>query len=533
MDLDNYSYSERKEKRESLEVTNPTSNNKRILKNTVYLYLRMIVTTIVSLYTTRITLQLLGAEDFGIFNVVGGVIGFMGIFTGSMGSATQRFLSYDLGKGNINQFSKTFSMLVNIYAIFCLVIVIVLEVIGTYLITEYLNIPNERENAALWIYQFAIFTFVLGTILLPYTSAIVAYEKMAIYAYFTFLDVFFKFMIVVSLYITPFDKLVTYGLLTCIMTLIYNVIYFVYCKRKLDGCEYVMYWNKRLFKKISIYVGWNLFGATSGILTTQGLTVLLNIFFGPVVNAAKAIADKINITVTSFCVNFYMAVNPQIIKSYAAREIGYTRKLVIWSSKFSFYLLLILSVPLISNMEQLLNIWLGTKQVSDEMVAFSQWVLVFSLVNILENPITQAVRATGDIKKYQIVIGVQTLLFIPICYSCFKYGNIPAYGSMIILSIIYLFAQFSRIWIVSPIINLRPVEYLHQVMFPISLTSAVLCFFVVYIQDLLSFVNEYVHLALKLLLDMVTVIIIIIAIGVDKKERGYVKQFIFLKLKHK
>lgn len=516
-----------------MDTINQTSNNKRILKNTIYLYLRMIVTTFISLYTARIMLQLLGAEDYGIFNVVGGVIGFMGVFTATMGSATQRFLSYDLGRGDIDQFKKTFSMLLNIYVIFCVITVIVLEVIGAYLITEYLNIPDDRENAALWIYQFTIISFFLGTILVPYTSAIVAYEKMEIYAYFTFLDVFFKFAIVISLYITPYDRLVTYGLLTCIMALIYNLIYYIYCKRKLDGCKYVRYWDKGLFRKISTYTGWNLFGAISGIFINQGLTLLLNIFFGPIVNAAKAIADKINITVTSFCANFYMAVNPQIIKSYAAGEINYTRKLVVWSSKFSFFLLLILSVPLIGNMEQILNIWLGAKQISSEMISFSQWVLVFSLVNVLENPITQAVRATGNIKKYQVIIGIQTLLFIPLCYGCFKYGSIPAYGAMIILSLIYLVAQFSRIWIVASIINLHPIEYLRQVMLPILLTSSIVYFIVSYGQNLLIVSNEYVCLAFKILFDVVTVLIIVLVIGINRKERDYVKQFIFLKLKYK
>ena len=305
------------------------------------------------------------------------------------------------------------------------------------------------------------------------------------------------------------------------------------CIYKLEGCKYIRYWNKDLFRNIYTYTGWNLFGATSGILITQGQTILLNIFFGPAVNAAKAIADKINITVTSFCANFYMAVNPQIIKSYAAGEIAYTRKLVIWSSKLSFFLLLILSIPLIANMGQILNIWLGTNQVSPEMIAFSQWVLIFSLINILENPITQAVRATGNIKKYQVIIGLQTLLFIPVCYCFFKYGSIPAHGSMIILSVIYLVAQFSRIWIVAPIINLRPVEYMRHVMLPVSLTLIISYVSVIYMQDTLSFNDKYINLIVMILFDVAIVTTIVTIIGFNKKERNYVKQLVLLKFKHK
>lgn len=226
-----------------------TANNKRIVRNTFLLYFRMIVTTAVSLFTARLMLQLLGIEDYGINNVVGGIIGFMSIITSTMTSATTRFLAYDLGKNDIKQYRQTFSMLINIFAIFCFISIIILEFVGPYFIQEYLVIPNTRLYAAQWIFQFSIITFIISTMAIPFTASIVSYERMDIYAYFAFIDVFFKLLAVVALYLTPIDKLITYGLITLLMSVASNAILFVFCVKKLNGCKYYKYWDKQLFYK--------------------------------------------------------------------------------------------------------------------------------------------------------------------------------------------------------------------------------------------------------------------------------------------
>ncbi len=493
-------------------------NNKRIAKNTILLYIRMIITTLVSLFATRITLQLLGAEDFGIYNVVAGIIGFMDIIKGTMNSATQRFLAYDLGKNDPVQFRKTFSMLINLFSLVSIGGVIIMEIIGPYFVSNYLVIPSERIATAQWILQFTIIGFVLETMNIPHISSIVAYEKMGIYAYFTFFDVFFKLFAVFALYITPIDKLITYGALMLIVSLIRNVIIHIYCFKKLSGCRYAKIWDTSLFKRLTSYAGWNLFGSLTTVLNHQGLTIVLNMFFGPLVNTAKAIADKINGIIFSFCLNFFMAVSPQIIKSYASGDIGYTKKLVLKSSKVSFFLMLLFASPLILNMPDLLELWLGKEQVSKNMVIFSRLTLIWTLINSLESPITQVVRATGDIKKYQIVVGLQTLLFLPLCYVALKLG-MPAYSSMIILILLYMTVHISRVKIVGTIIHTKMTNYFVDVIWPVLKVSilVLICMILAH----MYFEHNLIDVVLSMVTSFCVTLIIIIIIGFKKTERKY------------
>lgn len=502
---------------------NQSRNSKRIAKNTMLLYIRMLITTIVSLFTARLTLQLLGVEDYGINNLVSGIIGFMGIVTGTMTSATQRFLAFDLGKNDIVQYQKTYSMLLNIFFIYSLFGAICLELVGPYVIQHYLVIPPDRLVAAQWVFQFTIINFILATINIPQTASIVSYEKMNIYAYFTFIDVFFKLLVVYSLYVTPFDKLITIGFLTTLMALVTNGVTYLYCVKKLNGCRYQLYWNYLLFKKIFSYAGWNLFGSITGVMNQQGQAILLNLFFGPVVNAAKAVADKVNSIITSFSVNFYMAVTPQIIKNYASGNIEYMRKIVLSSSRYAFFLLYCLSLPLIANMKAVLFLWLGREQVNYEMVRFCQLLLVYSLINALEQPITQSIRATGKIKKYQIQVGILTLMFIPICYIVFKCG-LPAYSSMIILSLIYFVVQFVRVYIVKEIINISIFMYIKKVLLPII--------FVVIVSSVTtSFINslgnsDIVDVFCKVILELICTLVVVFLIGISKQERSLICTYI-------
>lgn len=502
---------------------NQSRNSKRIAKNTMLLYTRMLITTIVSLFTARLTLQLLGVEDYGINNLVSGIIGFMGIVTGTMTSATQRFLAFDLGKNDIVQYQKSYSMLLNIFFIYSLFGAICLELVGPYVIQHYLVIPQDRLVAAQWVFQFTIINFILATINIPQTASIVSYEKMNIYAYFTFIDVFFKLLVVYSLYVTPFDKLITIGFLTTLMALVTNGVTYLYCVKKLNGCRYQLYWNNILFKKIFSYAGWNLFGSITGVMNQQGQAILLNLFYGPVVNAAKAIADKVNSIISSFSVNFYMAVTPQIIKSYASGNIEYMRNIVLSSSRYAFFLLYCLSLPLIANMESILYLWLGKEQVNYEMVRFCQLLLVYSLINALEQPVTQSVRATGKIKKYQIQIGILTLMFIPICYIAFRIG-LPAYTSMVILSLIYLIAQFVRVYIVKGIINISIFMYIKKVLQPIIfvvIVSSVVTFFINKFDN-----SDILEIFCQIVLELISTLVVIFLIGMSNRERYLICTYI-------
>lgn len=504
-------------------TTETHANNKRIAKNTLLLYLRMIITTLVSLYTARLLLQLLGVEDFGIYNVVGGVVTFMSFINGTMTSATQRFLAFDLGKNDLPQFRITYSMIINVFILLCMALLLILEIAGPCFVCHKLVIPAERLDAALYVFQFSLLAFVFSTFTIPFQSAIIAYEKMGVYAYLTLIDVIAKLAICYLLYISSADRLVVYGAFNMLVTLLILVVNMVYARRKLTGCIYHFHWDTSLFTRLSGYAGWNLFGSVSAVLCSQGLAILLNLFFGPIVNAAKAIADRVNGIIMTFATNFFMAVSPQIVKTYATGEIAHTRALVTGSSRYSFYLMSILSLPLTFNMEGILRLWLGDSQVSVVMVRFAQWELIKSLVFVLENPITMAIRATGNIKQYQICVGLQTLLFLPLCYVAFNWG-IPAYYSMVILTALLMIVQVTRVLLVREVIHITLYDYCREVVLPILLTVSVAA--------VISFLatNWETDTLMSLLLNTAVVAFVVLAtvltIGIKQTERMFMYSFV-------
>lgn len=494
---------------------NEQQNNKRIAKNTLMLYARMIVITIVSFYTTRVTLQLLGVEDYGIRNVVSGIIGFMSIITTAMVNAAQRFLAFDLGKKDIEHFKRTFSMLINVFIIFSVIGVVLLEIVGPILINHYLIIPPERLVAAHWIFQFSVVSFVVSTMIIPYTSAVIAYEKMDVFAYVSLIDAVLKLVVVYLLYITPFDKLITVVFLTVLAHVFSNFIYIIYCNSKLNGCRYLRCWDKSLLNQLSSFMGWNLFGSATSVLNVHGQAILLNMFFGPIINAAKGIADNVNTLAQSFVSNFYMAVGPQIVKTYANNDLGYTLKITTLSTKFAFFLISLLALPLIVNMEPLLGLWLGKEYVSPEMVAFAQWTLFHSMVQSFDYPITQTVRATGDIKEYQIKTGLQTLSFIPICFIAFKLGA-PAITSMIILVCVSSIVLIYRITKFSKILSITVLEYFKRIIVPalfVVIIAGLLVMFLHVTTDTLP------KLFLSIIVSFLETLAVVLIIGLNKNER--------------
>ena len=420
-------------------------------------------------------------------------------------------------------------MLINIFGVFSIATVVLLELTVPLLISNYLVIPSNRLVAAHWVFQFSIISYVFSTMTIPYTSSIIAYERMNVYAYFTIVDVFGKLAILAALFYSPIDRLITFSLLSTCITCIVNIWIVLYGKFKLPGCLYSKYWDSSLFKRMSSFAGWNLFGSASWVLNNQGQAIILNLFFGPVVNAAKAVADRINQIIVSFCNNFYMAVNPQITKTYASGNFGLTKNLVLTSSKLSFFLMLVLCLPVQFNMRGLLYLWLGETQVSEEMILFSIWVLCFTLINSLETPLSQTIRATGNIKRYQIQIGVQTLSFLPVTYICFCLGC-PAYYSMIVLCSVYLIAHFSRIRIVGPIINMNFYEYTKNVFFPIIRVTPC-CMALLYCAT--YFVSTSIlTLIIRITISFAIVLATVLIFGLSKKERMFVYSFIRNKWHH-
>lgn len=447
-------------------------SNKRVIKNTGFLYLRMVLVMFVTFFTARITLHVLGVEDFGIQNVVAGAVAFLGVLTGTMTSATQRFLAYDLGKRDLHNFQKTFSTIILVFLSICAIILIVGEAISEWLIYDYLVIPRPRLFAAFWTYQFALFTFIISMMTIPYTSACIAYERMDVFGYMSIIESLLKLAVVYVLYISTFDKLITLSILNLFVQCLLFVAYILFCLKRLRGCKLTKYWNTKLIKEILQYTGWNLFGSVSGILCTAGLTILLNLFFGPIVNAAKAIADKVNQVATQFSLNFFQASSPLIIKSYAGGETDYAKKLVCECSKFTYYLMFVISLAIIFVVKEGLAIWLGNNYVTNDMIAFTQLILVYSLISVLEPPLSTIIRATGKIRNYQVSVGIVTLLALPVCYILFKNG-FSAISSMVALIVIIAIAHIIRLYIVQIQIGLRISTYFKVVLRPIAIVTLI------------------------------------------------------------
>ncbi|NJN24865.1 MAG: oligosaccharide flippase family protein [Cyclobacteriaceae bacterium] len=410
-----------------------TDNNKRIAKNTLMLYLRMFLTMAVSLFTVRIVLKTLGAVDYGLYNVVGGVVAMLTILSSSMAPASQRFFSFELGKENNIQLKRTFSLTLSIYFIFGVILLILAETVGLWFLKTKMEIPADREFASFWVYQFSIASFLVTIIAIPYNAAIIAHENLKVFAYISILEVILKLAVVYLLLVFNYDKLIVYSILLFFTTLIINSIYRIYCVRKYSECKYEFYWDKDLFKSLLGFSGWTLFGVFARMLNNQGINILLNIFFGPVVNATRAIASRVSSVVNQFVTNFLKAVQPQITKNYAGGEKVKMMKLVFQSTRFSFYMLLLVTIPILFEANFILTIWLD--DLPDYVVIFTRLIILTSFIDLLTYPLNDVSAATGNIKIYQTVAGSIMILNLPISYLVLNMGY-PPQSTMYVLIII-------------------------------------------------------------------------------------------------
>lgn len=374
-------------------MSNTTENNKRIAKNTLLLYFRMLFLMAVSLYTSRIVLNALGVEDFGIYNVVGGVVTMFSVLSGSLSAAISRFITYEIGKGNQDKLNKIFSSAVTIQLGLAGIIILLAETIGIWFLNIKMNIPELRMEAANWVFQFSILTFAINLISVPYNACIIAHEKMSAFAYISILEAIGKLAIAYLIVVSPMDKLIFYAILMCIVALIVRFTYGNYCKRHFSECTYHFIWDKQLLKQMFGFAGWNFIGAASAVLRDQGGNVVINLFCGPTVNAARGIAFQVNTAVNQFVTNFMTALNPQITKSYAAGNKEYMMTLIFQGARLSFYMLLLLSLPILINTHYILGLWL--KLVPDHAVLFVQLVLIFAMSESISQPLITAMLATG------------------------------------------------------------------------------------------------------------------------------------------
>ena len=400
-------------------------NNKRIAKNTIMLYLRMFLTMVVGLYTSRVVLQTLGVEDYGIYGVVGGIVGMMGFLNASMSGATSRFLTFELGRGDFVSLSKTFSSAFIVHLIVAIVIFMLAETLGLWLLYNKLVIPENRLNAAFWVYQMSIISAMLSITQVPYNACIIAHEKMNVYAYVEILNVSLKLLIVYLLVIGNYDKLILYAFLVLIVSIIILLIYRMYCVRTFNECHLKFAWERKYIRPLLLFSGWDMYGNMAGTVKTQGTAMLLNMFFGPIVNTGANIANTVIGNLSALTTNVIVAFRPQIIKQYAVGEIKIMSSLVSRAIVFSSLLLGYFAFPIVAEMSLILNLWLG--QIPKYSVVLSQIAVFNSLISNINMVVLIALHATGNIKKVSFYGGTLYLINICVVYILLKYVGINAY----------------------------------------------------------------------------------------------------------
>ena len=503
------------------------ANNKRIAKNTMFLYFRMMLIMGITLYTSRIVLKTLGIEDFGIYNVVAGFVTMLGFLHGAMSSATQRFLAFELGKPGDKDMRGIFSMSLNIHILIALFVLILGETIGLWFLKTHMTIPIDRMLAAKWVFHLALLSFMVTIVSVPYNALIIAHEQMSIFALVSIVDVILKLLIVFMLGWFGMDKLILYGLLSLAVVFIIFIIYRSYCKNKFVESRFRLYWDKKLFNTMLSYTGWNLWGNIAAVMSGQGVNVLLNIFFGPSVNAARAIAMQVSGALNSFVQNLQVAINPQIIKSYAAQNMAYMHQLVCYGAKYNFFVLLLLSLPVLNNIEFILPVWLGI--VPESTAIFAKLVICNILIDSLSPPLMTAAQATGRIKLYQFIVGGILLINVPASYFILKRGGEP-YTVFYVAIGLSLIALLFRIYLISYLIEMKKRRYIVDSIVPV-MSVAILVFAINSFIEI-DFFSSLMNFVLSVLASGILVLMAVLIVGLKRNERIFLSQ-IFFKLKKK
>ena len=504
------------------------NNSKRIAKNTLFLYIRTFITMFISLYTSRVILEVLGIDDFGIYNVVGGFVGMFSLISATLTSSTQRFITFELGKKGKNNSQDVFSSAILIHVIIAFIIIILAESIGVYFLNTQMNIPLSRLTAANWIFQFSLITFVVNIVSIPYNSTIIAHERMTAFASITLIEALLKLLIVYMLKLSTFDKLIVYGILILSVSLVIRIVYGVYCSRNFVECKFRLVKKNLYYKQILGFSGWNIIGTSSSVLATYGINVLLNIFFGVAVNAARGIAAQVDNAVSQFVGNFIMAINPKITKSYASGDREYMIKLVVSGSRYSFYLLFIMVIPILFETEYVLTLWL--RNVPEYTVVFVQLSLIYMLCQSLSNTLFTAMLATGNIRNYQIVVGGLALMAFPLSYALFKMGFAPSYCYYISI-FISVSCLIARLVMLQRMIGLPMHIFLKDVVLRVLFVSILSLVIPCLIINLMP--QGFVRLMVLSFVSLMTISIVILYIGITKNERVFLITYIKNKIHKK
>ena len=501
------------------------NTTKRIAKNTLMLYFRQILIMIVSLYTVRVVLNTLGAEDYGIYNVVAGVVTMFSFLSSSMATASQRYFSFALGKNDSEQLKKYFSMSFTIYCLIALIVLILAETVGLWFVVNKLVVPMERKVAAFWIYQSSVFSMIFTILTAPFMASIIAHEDMNIYAYVSIIEVVLKLGIVFLLPLFAIDKLIFYGLLMAAVVFINTTIYRTICVKKYVECKFSFFWEKDLFKELVSYTGWNMFGAAVGVFKYQVVNIILNQFFNPIVNTARGIAQQVNSAVNSFAQNFSTAVRPQIIKTYATGEKERMLQLMFRSCKATFLLMYVFALPLILEMPYVLKIWL--KNVPEYAVLFTILALVDALIDTISYPLMAAAQATGKIKLYQSVVGGVLLLNAPIAFVVLTFGTAPY--SVFIVSISITFIAFIvRLFILKRLIDFSFWQFIGKVFLPVVFCALISFVIPYFVRNMMN--SSFIRLCITVVVSVICVALSGYFVALSKNEKQWIVEIVKSKL---
>lgn len=495
----------------------------RVAKNTLLLYFRMLLTMCISIYTSRVVLQALGIEDYGIYNVVGGVVALFNFFTNALSSSFQRFFCLEINKGDARSFSNVIGTSFSVIAIWSIFVLIIAESLGLWMINCILVIPVEKIQTANIIYQFSIASFIICLFQSIYNALIISFERMKLFAYISIFEALCKLGVAFSITLFSEDYLFNYGCLMFVSTATIFSVYSIYSLHFFSVCRVGFKFNISVLKDIFNFSCWTLIGTFSNVIQTNGVNILLNVFFGPAINAARAVSFQIYTAVGTFTRGFQTAFSPTMIKTYGLGRINEATKQLLTASKVSLYLMLLLSIPFFINIDFILNLWLGEGNVPTYTNSFVRLIIIIGLIEVLSPPIVNLIYANGKIKKFQIAIGVVTILVIPVSYIFLKYGHSPLSAYTITIFITFI-AHAIRLFFLRKVLSIRLNEYCLKVVLPLIvsiLTLFILSFSFQYIEE-----KSLVYYILTVCGVEILTVTAIYLVGIDNNERSMIKKLV-------
>ena len=500
-------------------MSESVNNNKRIAKNTFLLYIRTFFVMIISIYTSRVILQALGVEDYGVYNVVGGIVSMLAIVSNSVTAAISRFITYEIGSGNTKRLHEVVSTSKVVLFVLAGIVLVLTEIVGVWFLTTKMQIPDGRMNAAMWVLQCSIVSFCVSLIAIPYNACVIAHEHMKAFAYISLLEALLKLGICFLLMISPIDKLITYAVLMMLLSVLIRSIYSIYCHHFFEESRTPIHFYKPVYKEMFGFAGWSFFTSANSVLSTQGVNMLINVFHGVTFNAARGIANQVQNAMSQFVSSFVSAINPQITKSYAAGETEAMFSLVCRGARFSYYLTLLMFVPLFFEADMILNIWLTV--VPEKTALFVRLALIMILLDGAGYTLYTANLATGRIKKYSIILSLISASVFPLIWIFYLKGY-PVETAYYLAIIANIFYHIARMFITQGNVGLQVSTFLKQVYLPILFTTilAVIPSIVVVIFMPMS----YLRFLVSLFVGVFMTILISFFVGITRKERELIKE---------